>query len=62
MSRGVSVHRDWEASCRRRPIPRIGQPEEIARVLLFLASADTSYRTGDTFAVDGGLLAGPAPL
>lgn len=62
MSRGVNVHRDRDASYRHRPIPRIGQPEEIARMLVFLASDESSFSTGDTFLADGGLLAGPAPL
>jgi 3alpha(or 20beta)-hydroxysteroid dehydrogenase len=40
------------------PIPRIGQPEEIARVLLFLASDESSFMTGSECVVDGGRLAG----
>jgi NAD(P)-dependent dehydrogenase (short-subunit alcohol dehydrogenase family) len=39
------------------PIGRVGQPEEIARMALFLASDDSSFATGAPFAVDGGLLA-----
>ena len=34
---------------------RIGQPEEIAKVALFLASSDANYITGTTVYVDGGL-------
>jgi glucose 1-dehydrogenase len=37
------------------PLKRIGQPEEIAKVALFLASEDASYITGTTIYVDGGL-------
>jgi glucose 1-dehydrogenase len=37
------------------PVHRIGQPEEIAKVALFLASGDASYIAGTTIYVDGGL-------
>lgn len=37
------------------PMHRIGAPEEIAKVALFLASEDASYITGTTVYVDGGL-------
>jgi NAD(P)-dependent dehydrogenase (short-subunit alcohol dehydrogenase family) len=37
------------------PVHRIGQPEEIAKVVLFLASGDASYIAGTTIYVDGEL-------
>ena len=40
----------------KQPIPRIGQPNEIAEVALLLASNRSSYVTGQTIVVDGGLM------
>ena len=39
-----------------QPLPRIGVPEEVGGLALYLASADSSYVTGQTFVVDGGAL------
>jgi 3alpha(or 20beta)-hydroxysteroid dehydrogenase len=44
------------------PIPRIGEPEEVARLALFLASDESSYSTGSEFVIDGGWLVTPALL
>jgi 3alpha(or 20beta)-hydroxysteroid dehydrogenase len=40
------------------PIPRMARPEEIARLVLFLASDESSYSTGSEFIADGGISAG----
>lgn len=37
------------------PLGRMGQPEDIARTVVFLASPAASYITGQTLAVDGGM-------
>lgn len=40
------------------PMRRLGQPEDIARVVVFLASAESAYITGQVIIVDGGLSLG----
>ncbi|MGP4044143.1 SDR family NAD(P)-dependent oxidoreductase [Streptomyces sp. 2A115] len=40
------------------PLGRIGRPEEVARLALFLSCEDSSYITGQPFVIDGGWLAG----
>jgi meso-butanediol dehydrogenase / (S,S)-butanediol dehydrogenase / diacetyl reductase len=42
------------------PAGRVGEPEDIAAAVAFLASDDASWITGVTLPVDGGLLTGPA--
>ena len=37
------------------PMKRFGQPDEVARAVLFLASSEASYTTGVDFPVDGGV-------
>ncbi|HEX6216027.1 MAG TPA: SDR family oxidoreductase [Vicinamibacterales bacterium] len=54
-----AVATDREAKRRifaRTPLGRIGDPDEIAAVAVFLASADASYITGQTIYADGGRL------
>jgi NAD(P)-dependent dehydrogenase (short-subunit alcohol dehydrogenase family) len=41
----------------RQPVMRLGQPEEIAKAILFLASADSSFSIGSVLVADGGLTA-----
>jgi 3alpha(or 20beta)-hydroxysteroid dehydrogenase len=40
------------------PMHRVGQPDEISRIVVFLASDESSYATGQEFIFDGGELAG----
>ncbi|WP_034223998.1 glucose 1-dehydrogenase [Actinotalea ferrariae] len=42
-------------------IPRIGEPEEIAAAVAYLASDDASFVTGAELAVDGGMVLGTLP-
>ena len=47
--------RDLNAS--RHPLGRVGQPEDIAYGVLFLASDESSFMTGSELVIDGGLTA-----
>jgi 3-oxoacyl-[acyl-carrier protein] reductase len=49
------VYHDWE---RNIPMGRLGEPEELAKVVTFLCSEAASYVTGVTIQVDGGLIKG----
>ncbi len=44
------------------PMERVGRPDEVAEVALFLASDLSSYVTGSTYYVDGGLVRSSRPL
>ena len=41
------------------PLGRVGEPEDVAGAVAFLASSDAAWITGHTLPVDGGLLTGP---
>jgi 3alpha(or 20beta)-hydroxysteroid dehydrogenase len=49
------------ATVRGLAMPRIAEPEEITRLVLFVASDEASFSTGSEFIADGGMLLGPVP-
>ena len=52
----IPSYKDWAANS--APMRRIGDPQELVGALLFLATDASSFVTGQTLAVDGGLTAG----
>jgi NAD(P)-dependent dehydrogenase (short-subunit alcohol dehydrogenase family) len=55
---GKTVDEVFAATLRKRPIPvgRMGEPEDIAGLVVFLASPRAAWITGSTFTVDGGIV------
>jgi glucose 1-dehydrogenase len=45
-----------DALLRNIPLGRLGEPEDVASLVAFLASEEASYVTGSTYVVDGGLM------
>ena len=54
----VTTEQLKRATASRIPLQRYGDPEEVARLMLFLASDDSSFCTGGVYMVDGGRSAG----
>jgi NAD(P)-dependent dehydrogenase (short-subunit alcohol dehydrogenase family) len=52
------VNEHFLAEAAKRPLGRVGTPEEIAHAALYLASDASSFVTGTALVVDGGGLAG----
>jgi 3-oxoacyl-[acyl-carrier protein] reductase len=55
---GLSVDEVFAATLKKRPIPvgRLGEPGDVAGLVVFLASDRASWITGSTFTVDGGIV------
>ncbi len=51
---GLQEEEVFNSLNKAQPLGRIGQPEEIARTVLFLLSDESSFTTGSLIAVDGG--------
>ncbi len=54
----VTVDQVKQVTATRIPLERYGNPEEVAQMMLFLASDDSSFCTGGVYMVDGGRSAG----
>ena len=54
----VTVEVAKQSFADRIPLQRYGDPEEVAKMMLFLASDDSSFCTGGVYMVDGGRSAG----
>ena len=57
LTRFTNTDENKAALVSRVPVKRLATPEEIAHVIVFVASTEASYMTGASIPVDGGLLA-----
>jgi 3-oxoacyl-[acyl-carrier protein] reductase len=53
---GISVDEAIAERAAETAVGRVGRPEELAALVAFLASSRSSYITGTTMLVDGGLV------
>ena len=56
----VTVEQVKRRTASRIPLQRYGAPEEVARMMVYLASDESSFCTGGVYMVDGGMSAGPS--
>ena len=61
MTAGPDAAAAVAAEARRLTIARVAEPDEITRLVLFVASDEASFSTGSEFIADGGDLLGPVP-
>ncbi|MEG4573399.1 SDR family oxidoreductase [Microcoleus sp. N3A4] len=54
-SEGIAESEDRKQTEAQTPLGRIGQPQDIAPAVVFLASADSGWITGETLYITGGL-------
>jgi NAD(P)-dependent dehydrogenase (short-subunit alcohol dehydrogenase family) len=57
VSRGMSLEQ-VEAMGEMHPMKRVGQPKDVAAMIAFLLSDESSWMTGTVIPVDGGMMAG----
>jgi len=56
IANGLTIEQLGKSFAGRIPLERMGEPDDIAKAVLFLASAAADYMTGDVLLVDGGYL------